>query len=422
MRTNTRLPYLPPAMKQLLKRSLLASDAGRAAYALAQEAWFHHTFRRRRERYEALVRDQPEALRADAAIRRAREALRRRGYTPPPRDFGSIHTFAFLPSHWQHQNQIAQALTRLGPCTRFDYTRHGFQLAALRTSAYGHTTRRSTMHELLLRELDRAHKQRPIDWFFAYALGWDMTPEVLRRIRETIGVPTVNISLDDKNWWDEIERGDRASALRTVVPHFDLGWTSARAAVPWYWAEGGQALFLPEGVNSDWFRPMPNVPQDVKVGFVGNRFGRRPEIIDALVAARIPVSVYGNNWPSGALPDADMLRFFNSCVISLGIGDMHFSKWLTNLKGRDFEIPSIGRSMYLTTYNSDLASCFLVGRDIQCFRGTDELIELVRYYLHNQEEAQMIAAAGRERCLRDHQWVSRFEVLLRALGILPVTA
>jgi len=404
-------------MREFIKDGLLRSSVGALAYGKTQETWFDWTYRRRRERYEQATRGDLDAFRSDAALRRARKQIADRGHTIVPRPLNEIHTFAFLPSHWPHQNQIAEALTKVGPCTRFDYEAIGYKLTALRTRSPGHEARMKAMLDRMLDSLRRAHEQRPVDWFFSYALGWDMTADTLRRIQEEFGIPTVNVSLDDKNWWDEIERGDSRSGLRNIGPSFDLGWTSARSVVSWYWAEGGQAIFVPEGVNSAWFRPLP-VEQTVDIGFVGNRFGYRPQILDHLRKAGLKVVTYGTGWPAGPLDDEAMLRFFNSCRINLGLGDMHYSRWMTNLKGRDFEIPSTGRGLYLTTFNADLASCFVVGNEIQCYRGVDELIELARHHLRNPEEGQAMASAARQRCLRDHQWTHRIAHILSGLGVL----
>jgi spore maturation protein CgeB len=404
-------------MKQNVKNALLSFRLGRRGYGRIQESWFEWTYRKRRERYEALVAGDPGAHSGEASVARARARLARRGYTPPRREMGDIHTFAYVPSNWSHQNQIASALTALGPCTRFDYVARGVSLRSLRSREPGHAQRRAEVLSAMLTELREAHRRRPVDWFFSYAVGWDMTSDTLTRIQEELGIPTVNVSLDDKNWWDEIERGDEASALRPVLPRYDLGWTSARVVLPWYWAEGGQAIFLPEGANVDWFRPIEE-PQAEVVGFVGDKFGYRPEIVDTLRQAGIAVEVHGVGWPGGRLSDEAMLKFFNRCRINLGLGDMSYSRWLTNLKGRDFEVPATGRGLYLTTYNSDLAQCFDVGREIQCYRGIDELVELVRYHLGNPEETNAMAARAREHCTRSHQWKHRYVSVLQALGIL----
>jgi len=408
-------------MKALAKEAILSSGLARRGYGRVQEAWFEWTYRKRRERYEAIVANDGQAHDDRAGVARARERLVKRGYKPVRRALGEVHTYAFVPSNWSHQNQIVAALSVLGQTSRFDYVAHGVTLKSLRSCEAGHLDRRDEMLKKMLGDLREAHRRRPVDWFFSYAVGWDMTAEVLARIHDELGVPTVNISLDDKNWWDEIERGDEASALRQIVPRFDLGWTSARVVLPWYWAEGGQAIFLPEGANTDWFRPLDE-PQANVVGFVGDKFGYRPEIVETLRKAGIEVEVHGAGWPGGRLSDEEMLRFFNRCRINLGLGDMHFSRWLTNLKGRDFEVPATGRGLYLTSYNSDLAQCFAIGKEIQCYRGIDELIELVRHHLSNQEETTAMAERARERCVRSHQWKHRYITILQHLGILPTEA
>ena len=350
-------------MRQVLKQGLLSNRAGRFIYDRVQEHWFESTYRSRRERYEQAVASQPEAWSQRSHIERARAKIATRGYTPTLRKAGKVHTFAYLPSSWQHQNQIANALTQMGPVTRYDYVARGTSLPSLRTATTGHSERRQQVLAEMIEALRVAHRERPVDWFFSYSLGWDMDAQTQQRIHEELGIPTVNLSLDDKNWWDEIERGDKRSALKNIAPLYDLGWTSARIVLPWYWAEGGQAIFLPEGVNSDWFRPLPGVEQDIEVGFVGSRFGYRPTIVEQLRRAGIKLMVYGDRWPSGVLSDEEMLSFFNRCKINLGLGDMHYSRTMTNLKGRDFEIPSTGRGLYLTAFNSDLATCFRVRRN-----------------------------------------------------------
>jgi len=409
-------------IKNVLKSALLSSSVGEGLYATAQEAWFNAGYRRIREKYQEALSGNPDAWSASAAISRARKRIEDRGYRPVPRRVSEVHTYAYIPGNWAHQNQIAKNLAKLGFCTRFDYTRQGLSLSELRSANPKSSLNRQELQKKLLDHIKEIHRRRPIDWFFSYALGWDLTAESVLRIQEEIGIPTVNISLDDKNWWLEIERGDRISGLNNIAPKFDLGWTSATASVPWYWAEGGQAIFLPEGADTDWFRPISDVSQDIGVGFVGSNFGRRRNLLSKLAKAGIEVVVFGDGWEGGRLDDESMLRFFNRCKINLGIGDMHYSRWLTNLKGRDFEIPSVGRGVYATTYNGDLARCFGIGREIICYRGVDELIELIRYYRSNQDEARAVAEQGRRRCVADHQWTRRFLTILDAIGVIAGNA
>jgi spore maturation protein CgeB len=404
-------------LRTTLKNALRGTRTGEYLYGQAQEVWFDRSYRQRRERYQRAVAAEPAALQPEAHLARARRKIGERGYTVQARREGEIHTYAYVPSNWPHQNQIAAALVPLGPVNRFDYAVRGFGLQALRDPTNGDLHRR--LFDELLADLRRAHRERPIDWFFSYATGYDITAEMARRIQEEIGVPMVNISLDDKNWWDTIERGAPHGGMKTFVSRYDLGWTSASSVLGWYWAEDGQAMFLPEGVDTDWFAPM-NVTQDIDVGFVGNCFGYRARLIEVLRKAGITVQVHGQAWPfaSSPLNDEEMRLFFSRCRINLGLGDMSFSRWLTNLKGRDFEAPATGRGLYLTTYNADLASCFVVGREVQCYRGVDEMIELIRHHLDNPEATTEMARKGRQRCVAEHQWIHRYRRVLSALGVL----
>jgi hypothetical protein len=406
-------------LRPFVKSALLRTHVGNLVYGRAQQEWFEHTYRRRRERYQQLVASDPQAYSQEAHLARARAKIARRGYVPSRRRRGEVHTFAYLPSNWPHQTQIATGLAPLGPVSRYDYAADGIALDSIRTCHSGYVENRARVFERLLQAMRRAHLERPLDWFFSYSLGWDMTSELIVRIQEEFGIPTVNISLDDKNWWEFIERGDVESGLGRFAPRYDLAWTSARSVVPWYWAEGGQAMFLPEGVNSDWFAPV-DVEQDIQVGFVGNCFGHRARIVEDLRKAGIVVRVHGKAWPfsTEALSDEEMRVFFSRCRINLGLGDMHFSRWMTNLKGRDFEVPSTGRGLYLTTYNADLASCFSIGKEIQCYRGIDELIELIRHHLSEPEVSKEMARQARRRCLAEHQWLHRYQSILTQLGIL----
>ena len=398
-----------------IKKLILANCYSREFYSSFQSHRFDDDYRARRERYAAQLHAQPEAYCQDAAIARAKEKIKLRGYMPKNKGDG-VHTFAYIPGNWSHQNQIAKSLNMIGTCTRFNYVEEGYALGQLKAPKTG-VHRRKELMRLLIHKIEAAHKINPIDWFFSYIWGgWEITSEVIIEIQERFGIPTVNLSLDDKNWWDAIERGNTESGLINIAPAYDLGWTSAKVALPWYWAEGGQAIYLPEGADTDWFRPH-EIDQDIDVGFVGTKFGYRPDIIENLRKAGLKVEVRGAGWASGLISDEEMLRFFNRTKINIGIGDMSYSKWLTNLKGRDFEIPSTGRGLYLTTYNTDLANEFHLGREISCYRGMDEMIEIIRYYLRNPDEVLNMASRARERCVAEHQWQHRFKTIVRLLGI-----
>jgi hypothetical protein len=173
---------------------------------------------------------------------------------------------------------------------------------------------------------------------------------------------------------------------------------------------------MPEGFDASAYGPRI-VERDLDVSFVGGAYGFRFSIVDFLRKHGVSVTTFGSGWPrSGWAPD--IVSVFNRSRINLGMGGIEYSETLTNVKGRDFEIPGTGGGMYLTTFNADLAQHFVAGQEIACYGTRDEMLELIRWYLRHPGEADAMAVRARERSLREHRWLHRYEKLLSILGVL----
>jgi spore maturation protein CgeB len=179
--------------------------------------------------------------------------------------------------------------------------------------------------------------------------------------------------------------------------------------------EGGRPLYLPEGFDASAYGPR-QVEADLPVSFVGAAYGFRPDAAAFLAAHGVPLRCFGAGWAAGEA--ADIVDIFNRSAINLGMGGVEYSEELTNVKGRDFEVTGTGGGVYLTSFNADLAQHFDVGSEILCYRSRDEMLELIRYYLARPEEGRAIARRARERSVREHRWLHRYETMLRVFGIL----
>jgi spore maturation protein CgeB len=114
----------------------------------------------------------------------------------------------------------------------------------------------------------------------------------------------------------------------------------------------------------------------------------------------------------------DLVEIFNRSQINLGHGGIGYSETLTNVKGRDFDVPCTGGGMYLTTFNSDLAQHFRIGEEIACYQSREELIDLIHHYLRRPDERREMARRARQRCVREHRWSYRYIRILQLLGVL----
>ncbi|MBI3813123.1 MAG: glycosyltransferase [Nitrospinae bacterium] len=268
----------------------------------------------------------------------------------------------------------------------------------------------------LLRRVEQACREKPIDIFFSYLSGNWVYPDTIRAIGK-LGPITINISFDDQVKFWGYRRGSGLSGNAVIGPEFDICITSASILdVSKYIAVGANPLFLPPAVNPSAFSS-PQLSRDISISFVGQCYGIRPKIVEYLRMQGIPVQTFGMGWPGGELPLSELKNIYARSIINIGFGYIGGSSKLVGLKGRDFEVPVTG-GLYLTTYNSDLEGYFIIGKEIDCYRNKNELARKLKFYLNNPDLALKIGEAGRQRCLCDHTWKNRFESILKIAGFL----
>lgn len=400
---------------------------------LIREAWLrydrhrlHREYEKRREHYSDQARRGGLTYHEPTEINRVRARLADRGYSAKKRKPGEIHTFACVPIggggaesyRMAWQRDLLADLRELGPVSHFNYGAEGYRWQEFRYDGAGGLRRRDEMNASFIDSLRRAHRERPVDWLFAYASGIELTPATLRKITEEIGIPSVCMCLDDKQMFDGGLLGGYRSGMADIGREFDIAWTSARVACEWYLVEGGRPLYIPGGGDVTHYHPIP-VEQDIPVSFIGAGYGFRKSVVRFLRAHDVPIETYGASWGTRFLSAEEQIQVINRSIINLGMGGIRASEELTNVKGRDFEIPLVGGGVYLTTFNPDLAQHFRIGEEILCYRNRDEMLELIRYYMAHPDEAREIARRGRQRCLAEHRWLHRYQKLCRIFGILP---
>jgi hypothetical protein len=399
-----------------IKDKILGVAPVRAAWSELRSRQLVREYRARRERYRKLAKDRALVYSEEDTIREIRARLRGRGYTPAVRGPGEVHTFAFIPLYSWH-GCLVPDLHELGPVTLFDYKKLGFDPPHASVPHEKLLSQREEVSRLFVDAVRAAHKERPIDWVFVYAHGLEISAWAIRAITEELGIPTVNMCLDDKQSWEGPRLGDQRMGQIDIGPAFDISWTSATVACEWYLVEGARPIYMPEAFDQTTYGPR-DVPRDVPVSFVGACYGFRPALVNDLIDHGVDVHAYGRGWPRGGIGAKEAVDLASRSIINLGMGGIGYSDALKNVKTRDFEIPGAGGGAYLTTFNPDLAKHFVVGEEILCYSSRDELLELLRYYLAHPDEAAQVAKRGRERCLREHRWVHRYQRVLELLGAM----
>jgi spore maturation protein CgeB len=378
-----------------LRKRLRARQRSRA---LARESEEYHS------RFSALGLTLPD----DGEIRRCLSAAHR---AVRPGRKGSLKIISIYHDYNWEGPSLGPALERFGTTRHYDWgglldpARQGWDRAGV-----------VEMNADLLDRVERWVAEEGCDLIFCYLSGALISAEAARKL-SSLGSPTVNLSLNDKESFVGARAGGHATGLSEICRHFDLSWTSTRDALEKYRVEGALPVYLPEGANPDVHRPH-DVPRDIDVSFVGQRYGNRPDVIRKLERAGIRPVVHGPGWPAGPLPLGEMVRLYSRSRINLGFGGVLDHTGTFCLKGRDFEVPMSG-GLYLTEDHEELGAFFDVGREIFTYSGFDDLVDKIRWLLAHPELSEAARRAGRERALLDHTWESRFERVFRLMGVLP---
>lgn len=315
----------------------------------------------------------------------------------------------------------------------------------------------------LLRQVRAAHSQKPLDLFFSYFYDACLEPAAIDEIRQ-MGIVTVN-------WY--CNGAHQLHKVRDISPHYDWCLVPEKFRLKDYEALGARPLYCQEASNPNIYHPY-DVPVEFDVSFIGQAYGERPGYIRHLLDHDIDVRVWGYGWkglvPGGPvdsptlgkrigraarkfftaegrqvlmknlrgvvgidqqvilpaevvgdpLNDEEMVKLFSRSKINLGFsscGESHVSnERIVQVRLRDFEVPMSG-GFYMVEYLEELEEFFDIEKEIVCYRGPDDLVDKIRYYLSHDNEREAIRRAGHERCLRDHSWQKRLSDSFRTMGL-----
>lgn len=324
---------------------------------------------------------------------------------------GELRILAIFHHYNWEREALLPPLHIFGTVRHYDWVDDGFDQQV----KGWHGGLKQSMNEALLGRVRQWVRDDGIDVIFCYLSGEAVYPETVREMA-TLGVPMVNLALNDKEAFVGPVRGGEVIGTRDICRHFHLCWTSTEDALEKYCVEGAVPIYLAEGADPSVHRPY-DFPRTIDVSFVGQCYGNRPQIIERLREEGIAVEAYGFGWPNGPLPTGDMVRMYSRSKINLGFGGVDGLEATYCLKGRDFEIPMSG-GLYLTEYHPELERCFRLGEEIVTYRNFSELVAIIRDLLANPTMADAIRQCGYQRASAEHTWQMRFDKIFRLLGVL----
>jgi spore maturation protein CgeB len=282
---------------------------------------------------------------------------------------------------------------------------------------------RDAMNAELLRIAEDA--QAGASFFFLFED--EILPETIAAVGRASG-PTINWFADDHWRFD--------SFSRKYARSLDVCVTTDHDAVPRYRAEGATNVVLSQWACNPYVYRRVTSELEHGVTFVGQRYGRRPEIVQRIEAAGHDVECWGHGWPAGRLDQDAMVRVFSSSAINLNLSnawqpeytlrarlgalvrriDLDTRPRRDQIKGRNFEVPGCG-GFILTQRVAHLDEYFVEGEEIGVFSDEDDLIRQIEYWQSHPEQRAQVAEAGYRRVLAEHTYDHRFEQIFRAAGL-----
>lgn len=145
----------------------------------------------------------------------------------------------------------------------------------------------------------------------------------------------------------------------------------------------------------------------------------RHAILSSL-SERFDVSLYTHSDTSGlprvhtkggASTLTEMPKIFQASKINLNITMRPIE---TGLSLRIWDILGCG-GFLLTNYQAEIPEYFEIGKDLEVYESTDELIQKVDYYLHHEAERMNIAIHGYEKTVKYHTYETRLAEMIRIL-------
>lgn len=236
--------------------------------------------------------------------------------------------------------------------------------------------------------------------------GTGLAPETVGELKHAFGGRWVNWFPDDPH----------ALAMSVALsPAYDAFFTHDSSSVAQHRRAGAHAYYLAFGCEPAYHRPLAVAARwRSAVAFVGSRDPARERVL--VDVADLGIRTWGPRWPAGPVYGDNFIRALAGASLGLNI-HQHFgpagdpARYGTGANMRLFELAAIGTPQ-LSDAKADIVRHFTPDREIVLYSSVAELRERARALLADEGRRHAVAAAARERALREHTWAQRLAELL----------
>jgi len=347
-------------------------------------------------------------------IKMVRERLAKRGIRPALQKKFRIF---WVGAHYsQDASGFLGGLKKFGEVITFQNEEGGYGLLFAQTvkTKMSESEAKESNSRALLKQIKEANQGKKLDLLMGQMWADFLDVDVLRIIQE-MGLPTINVSMDDKlpDLWRREKNGLMGSV--GLANGLDLVLTTSPDTCLWYLVEGAPAIYWPLASDPEIF--YPREPKIYDVVFVGGKYGIHGKLVQKILSAGIKIEAFGPGFPNGFINAEKIAEVFGKAKIVLGSGYVAYNTDILTIKLRDFDATMAG-SLYLTNRNPDLLRLFEEGKEIECYDSIDECINKIKFYLAHLDKLKIVAGAGLKKARENYTWEKNIGSALRVLGFI----
>ena len=246
-----------------------------------------------------------------------------------------------------------------------------------------------------------------------------IAPEQLKKLSQQHAIKLYLYDTDSCNLYSE--RREFMYFIETEMQIYERIFSFSRVVTDFLTRLKLDAVFAPFGANL-----LENINRgkfEHDVFFVGSADLRRIFMLEHIAEK---VTVRGARWSKNCglissklnsrvsdkpLWDEELRQHLLGSKIVLNITRGPFYAAETGVNLRIFEAMALG-CFVLTDYCDEIAELFELGVEIETFKGSEELVQKVAYYLENDEARLAIAKRGYQKILSHYTWKHRVNDML----------
>jgi hypothetical protein len=270
---------------------------------------------------------------------------------------------------------------------------------------------RDQLNERLVAEFDQFYEEDKNMILFLYASDFSISKSSMHYMNRK-NVMVISFCWDDLLYFKGKVKGQKVG-IHDLSKYADINLTLSPESISRYNYFKSPAFFWDsnEIANANTIKfQKPTEGTSFYVLFVGSNYGWRTVFIKNLIKAGIEVKCFGNGWENEQLSEEQMKEEILKAPVTLGFANIGYTRNVTTIKGRDFEVPLYG-GLYLTQYSEGLAAYYKPGKEVFTYKNLNECINNIKLIMTKTEYAFQVRQAGHIRAVKFGSWNSRVNYL-----------